>query len=123
MSAPINFDEQYTRARKTIEQAIANKQTIVLFGGDATGKSYICKELDNKFSEKDYTFYFYEKNDNKNFKYSTPCVVQTDNIECLSHIHRYIQSDELGVVIVNMNYHSHPSFKRKHNTMEHNPIY
>jgi len=112
MSAPVNFDEQYSRARKTIEQAIANKQTIVLFGGDATGKSYICKELKNNFSEKDYTFYFYEKNDNKNFEYNTPCVVQTDNIECLSNIHRYIKSDELGVVIVNMNYHSHPSFQR-----------
>ena len=59
MSAPVNFDEQYACARKNIEQAITNKQTIVLFGGDAIGKSYICKELYNKFSEKYYTFYFY----------------------------------------------------------------
>ena len=51
MSAPVNFDEQYACARKNIEQAITNKQTIVLFGGDAIGKSYICKELYNKFSE------------------------------------------------------------------------
>ena len=113
MSAPVNFDEQYARARKTIEQAVENKQTIVLFGGDATGKSHICKELKNNFSEKDYTFYFYEKNSHKNFEYNTPCVVQTDNRECLSHIHRYIRSDELGVVFVNMNYHSHPSFTHR----------
>ena len=113
MSSPVNFDEQYARARKTIEQAIANKQTIVLFGGDATGKSHICEELKNNFSEKDYSFYFYDNYYNKNFEYNTPCLVQTQDIECLSHIHRYVNPDELGVVFVNMNYHSHPSFTRR----------
>ena len=112
MSAPVNFDEQYARARKTIEQAITNKQTIVLFGGDATGKSHICKELNNKFLEKDYSFYFYDRNATDNFDYITPCLVQTQHMECLSHIHKYIKSDELGVVFVNMNYYSHPSFQR-----------
>lgn len=110
MSVPLNFDEQYARARKTIEQAIANKQTIVLYGGNATGKSHICEELTNKFSEKDYSFYLYERNASCNFEYNKPCIVQTQDLECLTHIHRYTHSDELGVVFVNMNYHSSPSF-------------
>lgn len=112
MCSPVNFDEQYTRARNTIEQAVENKQTIVLFGGDATGKSHICEDLKNKFLEKDYSFYFYHKNVSDNFDYITPCLIQTQDIECLSHIHRYVKPDELGVVFVNMNYHSHPSFQR-----------
>lgn len=106
MSAPANFDEQYARAKKTIEQAIENKQSIVLYGGDATGKSHICKELNDKFLEKDYSFYLYDKNAN-DMEYNTPCIVQTQYIECLIYIHRYIKPDEMGVVFVNMNYHKY----------------
>lgn len=114
MSSPANFTEQYTRAKHTVEDAISQNKTIIIFGAECTGKSYLVQELQQKLHEKKYSKYYFgnESDLDNRIQYNTPCIVETTSMDCLKHIHRFVNNDELGVVFVNMNYYTHPNYAK-----------
>lgn len=111
MSTPVNFTEQYTRAKRTIEDAISQSKSIVVCGDECTGKTHLVGELWEKLLEKNYSKYYYSNMDNE-IQYNTPCIVETTNMDCLKHIHKFVRNDELGVVFVNMNYFKYPAYSK-----------
>ena len=113
MSTPVNFTEQYRRAKCTIEDAISHNKTVVVYGDECTGKSHIVEELWEKLLEKNYSKYYYDDSilENK-IQFNTPCVVETTSMDCLKHLHRFVNNDELGVVFVNMNYFKYPEYSK-----------
>ena len=113
MSTPVNFNEQYRRAKRTIEDAISHNKTVVVCGDECTGKSHIVRELKQKLLEKKYSKYYYDDSIlKKGTLFNTPCVVEARSMECLNHLHEFVNNDELGVVFVNMNYCKYPAFSK-----------
>ena len=112
MSSPANFTEQYTRARQTIKDAISQNKTIIIFGAECTGKSYLVQELQNELQEKNYSTYYYANESDHRIQYNTPCIVETTTMDCLKHLHRFVSNNELGVVFVNMNYYKYPAYAK-----------
>ena len=114
MSSPANFTEQYTRAKQTIKDAISQNKTIIIFGAECTGKSYLVQELQNELKKKNYSTYYYanESDLDHRIPYNTPCIVETTSMDCLKHIHRFVNNNELGVVFVNMNYYKYPAYAK-----------
>ena len=112
MSSPVNFTEQYTRAKRTIEDAISHNKTIVVCGDECTGKSHVVQELWEKLLEKKYSKYYYDSNYENEIQYNTPCIVEAKSMDCLKHLHRFVSNDELGVVFVNMNYCKYPEYSK-----------
>ena len=111
MSTPVNFTEQYIRAKRTIEDAIFQSKSVVVYGDECTGKSHLVEELREKLLEKNYSKYHYSNVDNQ-IQFNAPCIVETISMDCLKDIHKFVRNDELGVVFVNMNYCKYPAYSK-----------
>ena len=109
MSPPRSFTDQYNRAQKTLQNAINNNFTVVLWGKGANGKTHLVNEFSKQLIKKGYYHTFYTPN-NDYYSHDSKMIIETNDINCINDL--YISENCNGLVFINMNAFQHPKYTR-----------
>jgi len=114
MRPPVNFNEQYTRAKKAVQKAIKNRESIILYGSGCNGKTHLVNELSQQFIANNYNKVFYCKSVALEYEpmNDNPTLVESTDIDCVNHSHYFTQNENSGVVFINMNYCKYPTYSK-----------
>jgi len=109
MSPPRSFTDQYNRAQKTLQNAINNNFTVVLWGKGANGKTHLVNEFSKQLIKKGYYHTFYTPN-NDYYSHDSKMIIETNDINCINDL--YISENCNGLVFINMNTFQYPKYTR-----------
>ena len=114
MRAPVNFNEQYKRAQAAIQNAIKNRESIILYGSGCNGKTHLANEFSQQLKENNYNRVFYCNSDILSYEpmNDNPTLVESTMIDCVEHSHCFAQNEDSGVVFINMNYCKYPKYSK-----------
>lgn len=79
MSPPRSFTDQYNRAQKTLQNAIDNNFTVILWGEGANGKTHLVNEFSKQLSNKGYYHSFYTPNDDY-YDHDSKMIIESNDI-------------------------------------------
>lgn len=109
MSIPRSFTDQYKRAQKTLQNAIDNNFTIVLWGEGANGKTHLVNEFSKQLQKKGYYHSFYTPSQDY-YSHDGKMIIETNDIQCINNLHVHKKCN--GLVFINMNTFKYPKYTR-----------
>ena len=109
MSPPRSFTDQYNRAQQTLQNAIDNNFTVVLWGEGANGKTHLVNEFSKQLQKKGYYHTYYTPNYDY-YSHDSKMIIETNDIQCINDL--YVSENCNGLEFINMNTFQYPKYTR-----------